>query len=900
MTTMLDEDQSRSSLVFVVTLIFLVLATIAVVLRLISRAFITRRVDSSDYSMILAWLLAFGLSVSIIVGTTVGLGDHDIRIHDEWWGPLKKSEYAFSVLYNPALMATKTSILIFYLSLSENNKMFRWSSIATLVVVNATGFALTILNITQCQPISDTFLQPLPEAAQCRDILSLYLSSTPVNIATDLAILFLPIPILTAMRLPKKQKRILVLVFLLGGFVTIVDVIRIAYLQQAAANRFAAIGGAKTLSDAQLKIAERVDFAWYASLSFMWSSIEVNVGIICACIPTLRPLVARLTPRLIRDTSSPQSSRPSPKVAQGDGWGQALYGPEEKSGIDNAPPAVPAASRSHGPLHSGIKGSQSPDDQDDEVDFMDFLSGPVSPSTKYARDSAYSENRLRAIASPTGTRAQRSGSTAGFYDFVNKPDKKSAVRMNNRESYYPLALVTVLFFMWGFAYGLLSTLNDQFTALDQTSTGQNVGLHSAYFGAYFIGPLTIGQYVLRKGGFKMTFIVGLCIYGLGTLVFWPSAVLLSYPAFLVSNFIVGLGLSVLETAANPFIAICGPPEYAEIRLGIAQGIQAVGSVVSPILARRVLFNSLDNDVLARTQYAYLAIALFDVLLAVAFHYSPLPEASNDDFEQLASHRSTINQKQIGTMTVPLITLALGAASQWFYVGGQEILGASFESFVQRRQPGTSLETAINYHSIGYACFAASRFLGAGLMFYIKPRVVLLICYVGCIITGALSMTLQGGAATALVILSEFFEGPIWYIIFAQCLRGMGKHTKSASAFLTMGASGGAVWPAVAFAVQQMRSLQYSFCVSVAVWSFGLVFPVYLMFTPAAKRQVDPVVREERDGRKARLFEKPLSRVGRLPSVVTASSMKRRSTRISETSDERINGHEAKDTSATRA
>src|SRR5438045_4587911 len=147
-------------------------------------------------------------------------------------------------------MATKTSILIFYRRLSKAERFFRLSSIVILIVVNTAGFSLTLLNIFQCHPTGKAFSTPTPPGARCTDIVTLYLSSAPVNILTDLAILFLPMPILTALCLPRKQKIILVVTFGqsylalprfsvlmtcpgLGGFVTIVDVVRIAYLQQA-------------------------------------------------------------------------------------------------------------------------------------------------------------------------------------------------------------------------------------------------------------------------------------------------------------------------------------------------------------------------------------------------------------------------------------------------------------------------------------------------------------------------------------------------------------------------------------------------------------------------------------------------------------------------------------------
>src|SRR5450755_1490382 len=108
-------------------------------------------------------------------------------------------------------MATKTSILIFYLSLSEGqHAVFRWATIVTLVVVDGAGLALTFLYIFQCRPVGVVFKDPIPSNAHCTDIVTLYLCSAPVNIITDLAILFLPIPVLTGMRLPRRQKIILV------------------------------------------------------------------------------------------------------------------------------------------------------------------------------------------------------------------------------------------------------------------------------------------------------------------------------------------------------------------------------------------------------------------------------------------------------------------------------------------------------------------------------------------------------------------------------------------------------------------------------------------------------------------------------------------------------------------
>jgi len=551
-------------------------------------------------------------------------------------------------------MATKTSILVFYLGLSKSQQVFRWFTIATLVVVNTAGAALTALNIFQCHPVDAVFKDPQPSSATCTDIVTLYLSSAPVNIITDLAILFLPMPVLTGMRLPQKQKIILIITFSFGVFVAVVDVVRVAYLQSASLTRLQRAGSSSGIGST---VTKQDDFSWYASLSFMWSAVEVNLGIICACVPSLKPLASRILPSLLTDRDEPS----------------------EKSGVGLAGTAGPRMDMDMGAAHripsvpdSPVKTrNQNSGGDDGDMDMLDFLTTPDMVNTVTRAQTA-------TTAVTRGSRAPK----LTFFDFVNMKQPKSMVKMSGKESYFPLALVTVLFFLWGFAYGLLDVLNSQFQLIVRMSTGQSLGLHSAYFGAYFVGPLTIGRLILKKWGFRATFITGLCIYGCGTLIFWPSAVLASFPAFLISNFIVGLGLSILEIAANPFIALCGPSKYSETRLNLAQGIQAVGSVVSPLLARRVLFKSvLDAPSLIEAQWTYLGIALFVVLLAVAFYYLPIPEASDDDLEAVADRRHSVNSQEIIGVKVVYATLALGVFSQFCYVGGQEAVAGIFRDYV---------------------------------------------------------------------------------------------------------------------------------------------------------------------------------------------------------------------------
>lgn len=131
-------------------------------------------------------------------------------------------------------MVLKTSILMFYLFLSRTNKVFRWAIFAAIFVVNAAGVALTLVNIFQCRPVSAAIWFPADGNARCFSIVTIYLSSAPVNLITDIVIFFLPVPILTKLHLPQRQKIILIITFSIGFFTAVVDVIRAAYLQSAA------------------------------------------------------------------------------------------------------------------------------------------------------------------------------------------------------------------------------------------------------------------------------------------------------------------------------------------------------------------------------------------------------------------------------------------------------------------------------------------------------------------------------------------------------------------------------------------------------------------------------------------------------------------------------------------
>ncbi|KAH8594002.1 hypothetical protein B0O99DRAFT_742261 [Bisporella sp. PMI_857] len=788
MSNEVAQESSRSGIIVAAAITVVALSFFAVLLRLISRLAIIRRSSLDDLFIIVAWLIALAMSISICLGTHYGLGKHDQYIHLDWRGALNRLQYIFSVLYNPALMATKTSILIFYLTLtSATRRFFRLATITILVVVNVAGCVLTVLNIIQCLPINAAFQYPQPSGAKCISILNLSLASAPVNIITDLAILFLPLPIFTCLSIPRKQKITLVFIFATGIFVTVVDVVRIAYLQQA--SQMGLHWG--NLKDTQDNNMVDQNFFWYTSQAHMWSIVEVNIGITCACIPTLKPVVSWAACHLpLR------------------GW---LRTPRQE------------------PLSTSR--------QQFEMQGLGSAMEWLEDTTFDGRSNGHTDNRTesqaeylpQSLQSDIDTAAAQSQGT-GYFDFVGSANLKSIIDLSTKESIRPLIIINTLCFIIGFAEGNLWDLTCKFRVLSEMTQLEIRVTYALYYWGYFVAPVTFGWVVLRKYSFKATIIMGLCIYSCGILIFWPSAVLGSLPAFMISNLIVGTGIATLEMGMNPFVALCGRPEFPEARLNFSYFVRGLGGTIAQFVVRQPFFGSLgDPRTLVITQWVYLGLAVLCIASMLVFYYLPLPDATDEDLANHSSGWGSVGNSKIGPFSVTYVALALGITTQLCYKPVESSIGIIEIAYMN------SLTRAG-----AQACFTGGRLVAAITMVFLKHRHVLAFCQFAGLAAAIAAFRADRKSIVVDTMLVQFFISPIYPTTMGICLRGLGSRIKPASVLIIAASSSAAIVISVLGILLDRGTCRRAWLLMIGLLIPMIVFPLYLNLAPAARKQVDPV------------------------------------------------------------
>ncbi|CAH0032242.1 unnamed protein product [Clonostachys rhizophaga] len=391
----------------------------------------------------------------------------------------------------------------------------------------------------------------------------------------------------------------------------------------------------------------------------------------------------------------------------------------------------------------------------------------------------------------------------GFKEYLKARSLKAprdsvtkAAELTVRESIWPISLVTVLFFLWGFSYGLLDTLNKHFQNTLNITQARSAGLQAAYFGAYPLASIGHAAWILRHYGYRAVFIWGLVLYAIGALISIPCIKAKSFGGFCAAIFIIGNGLGSLETAANPFITVCGPPKYSEIRINLSQAFNGIGTVIAPVLGSYVFFTFDDEAALANVQWVYLAIAVFVLILATLFFFSNIPEITDADmaFQAQETHTDADDKPFIKQYK-----LFHAAFAQACYTGAQVAIASFFINYAVATRPNTEADVGSQLFAGAQAAFAVGRFVGVFVMRYVRPRLIFLAFLTGCIIflipaIAIPSSGLQGNAGVAMLYLVLFFESICFPTIVALGMRGLGRHTKRGSGYIVGGVVGGAFVP----------------------------------------------------------------------------------------------------------
>jgi FHS family L-fucose permease-like MFS transporter len=369
---------------------------------------------------------------------------------------------------------------------------------------------------------------------------------------------------------------------------------------------------------------------------------------------------------------------------------------------------------------------------------------------------------------------------------------------------YPFILVTSLFFFWGFVHSLDPILIPHLRKSFQLNDLESSLVDSSVFIAYFIMALPAG-YVMRKYGYKSGIVGGLLLFALGCFLFLPAADTHQYIYFLGALFIIASGLTFLETAANPYATIIGPPETATRRLNFAQSFNGLAAMVAPIIGGKYILSGTEMSVKdfeklsdqARSIYLtteaqsvkmpYLILGMLVLLVAVLFMVSKLPDVKETDGTSAGNNPLKAFRHR---------NLTWAVVAQFFYVGAQICVGSFFIKMA-RTAADLDEKTATQYLGWGYgAAFMLGRFVGTFLMGRFASEKLLSAYALINIVLSAVAIFGSGIAVVYALIAIAFFMSIMFPTIFSLGIKDVGADTKMASSLIVMSIVGGALLPPV--------------------------------------------------------------------------------------------------------
>lgn len=391
-------------------------------------------------------------------------------------------------------------------------------------------------------------------------------------------------------------------------------------------------------------------------------------------------------------------------------------------------------------------------------------------------------------------------------------EKIGLVRTRDGRSFLvPFILITSLFFLWGVAHSILDVLNKHFQDTMEITRTRSALIQAVVYGGYFVMALPAGR-IIRRFGYRTGVLTGLVLYGIGALLFIPGGRIQSFEFFLLALFVIGCGLTCLETASNPYVTVLGEPEGSERRINLAQSFNGLGWICGPLAGGFFLFAG-GGDV--TTPYAVLGTLV--LLIAVIFSRVKLPEIGQEAEEKGTQGNDTSLWKT-ASFTVGLLSLFL-------YVAAQTGINSFFINYATENA-GISAQKASVWLSFGgMGLFMAGRMGGSWIMRFVKGEKVLTACAAGALICMVAVILLPGTIGGYFLLLCFLCESIMFPTIFSLSLRHVGTHTKQASSYLIMSIVGGAIAPMLMGLIADYISLGLGFIVPLVCFAEILWFGI---------------------------------------------------------------------------
>jgi len=409
--------------------------------------------------------------------------------------------------------------------------------------------------------------------------------------------------------------------------------------------------------------------------------------------------------------------------------------------------------------------------------------------------------------------------------------------MTKNNNLVAIALVTSLFFIWGFALNLDPILIPHLKKACQLTDLQSSFVDSASYIAYFLLAIPAAQF-MKKYGYKGGILLGLVLFATGALLFYPAAAARTYGFFLGSLFVIFCGAAFLETAANPYITVLGDPDKAAFRINLSQSFNGLAASLAPLLGGIFILsgktltpaqtaamspaqlNTYLNKEASSVQIPYLIIGIVVLLVALLIWRTHLPEIIEGD-QEIAEDDSGTLLHRMGVLLKEK-TLMSGVVAQFFYVGAQACVFSFFIRFSER-SAGMEEKSAAHYLAFATFGFLLGRISGTFLMRVFNPVKILATCSGMNVILIVMAVFMPSHFSVFALIGVGFFMSIQFPTIFSLSIRGLGAKTKLGSSFVIMGIVGGAVFPAIMGQVSDMTNIQWAYLVPAVCFAYIFYF-----------------------------------------------------------------------------